>query len=727
MRSIFSSRLCLLACAISSSLILAGCGGDSAPAATGASSTISSFDFTGTAAVGMPVSGGRVSARCADGITYPVSGTVLTNASGTFALSVPAAALPCALQLAGGTPNVTLYSFVATGSSSTINITPLTDIVTALALRNGASQSDIDLWFTSGLTPAGLRAAAAALPDATGQLTIALQQPSSNYGVTVIGGFDPFTTAFSPVAGNAYDDLLEAVQRALNAQGSSFTALRNNFAAAGSAALPPPTPAQSNPDPTPTTPSTPTPTSTLSALDQLKAVAGTYGFTVQPTLTSSGDIGVTPRGVRYDDGYPACTPLGTAGGPTVADAWTAQLVIAADGNVTLRNPANTSQAISMPSAGASGSETYSVSVYPYATAWSQINAGSKTLQVRNAIAYTQQGHQGNLSENFDVLIGIDAGGVVRSVQLSGSSASPRKAFCPASFDESPTDPLGPLKALAGSYTVFSSYLDTTPTWTGVTIAGDGGLSFTGGAAIPAASIRRLGLQKRANDGTLWALSVYPASDLNGDGTVDKNDVVNIFLAANGTVRDVQTQGASNTLAEVAVVATALPTYDDTLAPQLTGNGVIGRIGTTTYVATSTESGALVQLGGSGRLDIFARNSQSATNHVAWRITANAVPLVAGTTYNCTNGTIGSSSQGTAVLFDDAVGILTSANSGPSPVQPRFSTRAGGSCAVTITHVTNGNGAGAVTAVQGYFRAVVFETYTKTYVETSGYFRYGAAN
>ena len=84
----------------------------------------------GLAATGAAIANAKVSGRCASG--PPVTGT--TDGHGEFELGfTPAHTAPCLLQVTGGTPNVTLYSF-ASQIGSRINITPLTDLIVAKAL-----------------------------------------------------------------------------------------------------------------------------------------------------------------------------------------------------------------------------------------------------------------------------------------------------------------------------------------------------------------------------------------------------------------------------------------------------------------------------------------------------------------------------------------------------------------------------------------------------------------
>src|SRR5690606_17240396 len=109
-------------------LALSGCGGSSGGGGGGSSAPT----LSGTAAVGAAIVGGTVTARCSDGSSF--TQTVTTDASGNWSGTLSSGVLPCALQVTGGTPPDTLYSYAST--TGTVNITPLT----TLALAQATSQ-----------------------------------------------------------------------------------------------------------------------------------------------------------------------------------------------------------------------------------------------------------------------------------------------------------------------------------------------------------------------------------------------------------------------------------------------------------------------------------------------------------------------------------------------------------------------------------------------------------
>src|SRR5690606_29628205 len=95
---------------------------DSSSSSSSATS-VATLQLTGTAAVGAPIVGGAVVAKCADGSGFTTS--VGTNAQGVFTGLVASSAFPCALQITGGAPAIVLHSYTA--NAGTVNITPLTD------------------------------------------------------------------------------------------------------------------------------------------------------------------------------------------------------------------------------------------------------------------------------------------------------------------------------------------------------------------------------------------------------------------------------------------------------------------------------------------------------------------------------------------------------------------------------------------------------------------------
>lgn len=154
--------------------------------------------LTGTAAVGAPIVGGNVVAKCADGSGF--IGSVTTNAQGIFTGLVASGALPCALQISGGTPTIILHSYAA--NVGTVNITPLTDLI----LANASNQAPAD-WF------ANPDWANIANTIATAQVEIKTALEGAGYTLPS-GDFIPFNIPF--VIGDTWDQLLDQIQAAID-------------------------------------------------------------------------------------------------------------------------------------------------------------------------------------------------------------------------------------------------------------------------------------------------------------------------------------------------------------------------------------------------------------------------------------------------------------------------------------------------------------------------------
>ncbi|MDO9453803.1 MAG: hypothetical protein Q7J29_13200 [Stagnimonas sp.] len=192
---------------------------------------------SGVAATGAPISGGAVALRCANGTTASTT----SAADGRWSASVPSSALPCAVQVSGGTPTGTFYSIArsASGTASTANLTPIGDLALASAV-NAAVGTAVDAWYASA-TDAQRQQVADGLNTAIASLRTAL----ANAGYSLPGeGFDPFTAAITAgAATDAYDQLLEAYKQALADEGKTYESARGDYTAgAGVAAAPTTTP-----------------------------------------------------------------------------------------------------------------------------------------------------------------------------------------------------------------------------------------------------------------------------------------------------------------------------------------------------------------------------------------------------------------------------------------------------------------------------------------------------
>ena len=112
---------------------LAACGGGGGSSPTAATPVATTdLKVTGTAATGKAIAGATVTAKCQIG-----TGTATTIADGTFSLVIAGGKLPCVLQITNPADGSKLHTLVTgSGTAAIANITPLTEMVAARALRN---------------------------------------------------------------------------------------------------------------------------------------------------------------------------------------------------------------------------------------------------------------------------------------------------------------------------------------------------------------------------------------------------------------------------------------------------------------------------------------------------------------------------------------------------------------------------------------------------------------
>ncbi|PTU33214.1 hypothetical protein [Stenotrophobium rhamnosiphilum] len=192
----------------------------------GVDSAVSSTTVSGVAATGAPIFGGNVNLRCGNGVTA----NAITSSNGQWSTSVPADSLPCYVKVSGGTPAGTFYSIAQTPSgsatTSTANITPLSDLIVAAVVNSAGGGEALDVWFANN-SPELRQQVANGIAAAVAQLRTALAD--AGYDLPP-GSFDPLTSAI--VAGGAedlYDLILEAYKQALADAGSSYEDARDDY------------------------------------------------------------------------------------------------------------------------------------------------------------------------------------------------------------------------------------------------------------------------------------------------------------------------------------------------------------------------------------------------------------------------------------------------------------------------------------------------------------------
>ncbi|BDT74076.1 hypothetical protein os4_36290 (plasmid) [Comamonadaceae bacterium OS-4] len=202
-----------------------GGGGSSGNGTTGTAPDVKTL--SGTAAIGAPIVGGAVAVRCTAG--QPIASTV-TNSNGGWSVDVADQTLPCAVALTGGTANgvanTTQYHSIAT-ARGVVNITPLTDLLVANVIQSSTPPT----WFSSLSTSTTTLGAITASQVAASLQRIRNAVPL----ITQLANLNPITDSFSPVNGDAMDDILEAIAAARTESG--YTHATNLISASAAGAI----------------------------------------------------------------------------------------------------------------------------------------------------------------------------------------------------------------------------------------------------------------------------------------------------------------------------------------------------------------------------------------------------------------------------------------------------------------------------------------------------------
>ncbi len=178
--------------------------------------------LSGTAAVGAPVSGGSVIVQCAAGIDM----RAVTSGAGAWSVQTSGQTFPCIITLTGGDLDAAkyptgLHSFALEATRA--NVTPVTELIMAKALGK-----DPAAWLSAQGT--GVAAQLSQVSASLTQARASLSQWLATGGY-VMDEVDPLTGTFSPQAGDAYDDVLEALSANLAQAGSSLADLVVSVAA----------------------------------------------------------------------------------------------------------------------------------------------------------------------------------------------------------------------------------------------------------------------------------------------------------------------------------------------------------------------------------------------------------------------------------------------------------------------------------------------------------------
>lgn len=722
-------------------LLLAACdngidpnAGASPPVVPDAPAVVTSDSVTGYVAVGSPVVGASISAICRDGVAYAAIGP--TGNAGEFTVSgVPDTAFPCVIKAAGGDMGallpgaVALHSFVAGGGS--VNVNPFTDLALSLSVRVATGQADMPTWL-AGVASADWGHVQGSLGAALDALRTALL--GSGYPVPAswsAGGFAPFSPVFipaaNPVAGTL-DRLLEDLKGGMDAAVPPvrYDALLQAFLN---------DPSSNSLPAMPSSGSEGGEEDESSLVVAIKALAGSQVFEAEANVIGSDlvDRMGSMRGVIDGIGYPGCESFGITGvddgTEDMIGRWGVTLTIDGEsGGVSLEGLADSSKVVALSPDAADTFVRVPVST-PWH--WAAIHPEASFYEIDKQTAYTKPGDTTTYYYHTTVTLGVldDA---VQFVHLSDGASNQ----CMVTFLPLPADRLAPVKTLAGAYSITRDYLEAAPDWGDLTIGTDGSLTFGGdGPSLAPADIARVELHRvndydGSADFRVWALTVQADKDISGDGEVDSYDAINLFLSEDGSLRDLQYvryQEPENDAVEVSFVpAPVLPAYDDTLAAQLTGNGMVGMVdGEARQVAIADPASAMTQ--DADGLELFAEWDAPAPDpDVSWRISIGEA-LAVDTPYRCNDG---AANGETLVEFSDSIRRVddpddtddTDPADETSLMPASQSTEIIGDCEMVLTQVTTDPETGKVTGVEGKFRALAWDRSHYRFAPMVAFFR-----
>ena len=187
------------------SLAMSGCGGGGDGGGAGFAAYLppnagaapppasNSAALSGTAATGLPITGASVSIRCANGTRAQTA----TDDEGRWQTELETSAYPCVVTVSGGSLALNEKFHSLAVAKGHVNVTPLTELVLAKALRSAPSKlEDADSEVFSLLV--------SRLSVAQDEIMAILRE--AGFPTLAI---DVFSADFSPIKGDPYDDLLE--------------------------------------------------------------------------------------------------------------------------------------------------------------------------------------------------------------------------------------------------------------------------------------------------------------------------------------------------------------------------------------------------------------------------------------------------------------------------------------------------------------------------------------
>lgn len=207
-------------------IVLSGCGGGGSESSdrdggVSGGTLPSANKVGGVAAVGTPIVGGNINIICASGTPL----TAFTSGGGEWSVTLAGQTFPCAVEVTGGTingaANSASYRSIALTSGTTVNVTPLTELLVASLVGTAPVT-----WFS------GLNTSPSSLA------TISQYQVDTAYAnlITLLSGLpplsvlNPISTVFTAVPGNVNDDMLTGLAVATSTANISYDYLLDNLA-----------------------------------------------------------------------------------------------------------------------------------------------------------------------------------------------------------------------------------------------------------------------------------------------------------------------------------------------------------------------------------------------------------------------------------------------------------------------------------------------------------------
>ena len=247
----------------------------------------------------------------------------------------------------------------------------------------------------------------------------------------------------------------------------------------------------------------------------------------------------------------------------------------------------------------------------------------------------------------------------------------------------------------GSYTKGFQYVgpmsgNKAPTWTGLTIAADGTITFTGGTGTGQGPSLATTQIDNVKDFTGCCGSVLVTANINttiGDTLINSNDHVRLFRNAAGQLSAVEYYvDSSNYVGVLLSAPPALPAHSGAAIPS--SNQVSGTANSIAYpVALST--GQAYSNSSAGGINL---NATTGTGNAQqqWFITAGLLggPLTSGTTFSCQKPNSGND---VAIQFN--------------ALSRNYRSLDGGRCLITVTAVTSDST--GITSFEGTFVAELY--------------------